>query len=256
MSNQDPEYIGQKSLRILRELDRRAENSRALGLGFEKAAGGKGEPLILTETGGRPYFADHHADFNISHSKRMAAVSYLSSPNRRFRTGCDIQYQQPKKTYREIAAHFFHPPEREFLTAARTGTEGLRSFYLLWTLKEAYLKIRGLSVFDLRRCPVFSFDGQTGGKIPSEVFRDHGEPEGEYFFSGDSGNDRNLEFFLYETRDPARGAYSLAVCREQDEPGPSAEPEVRWFSREKLPLKSIAKIKAAERPIKTVNPKI
>ncbi|MFP3089345.1 4'-phosphopantetheinyl transferase superfamily protein [Treponema sp. TIM-1] len=253
-SNQNPEYRGQKGRRILRELDLRAGKSKAPGLGQEEVTKGA-ESLILTETGGRPYFADRHADFSISHSKRAVAVSYLGSfPGRRFRTGCDIQYQQPKKAYREIGAHFFHPPEQEVLAAA--GADGLCFFYRLWVLKEAYLKLRGLSVFDLCRSPVFSFDGESGGEILPEASQDRGEPGEAYFFSGASGDGRDLEFFLYETGDPAGNTYSLAVCRERDELDPATEPELRWFSREKLPLKSIAKIKAAERPIKTVRPKI
>lgn len=257
MSNQDPVNIRRKSRRILRELEKQAGRSDALGPGGEPWAQNHGKSgLILIEGGGRPYFAERPADFSVSHSKRAAAVSYLGFPSlgRRLRTGCDIQYQQPKRAYRELAAHFFHPPEQEFLAAAETEAEGLRAFYLLWVLKEAYLKIRGLSVFDLCRCPVFSFENRAG------------EAEGTYFFPEDPGDATDLDFFLYELRDPAGDAYSLAVCRERDglgagpsaEPGFNrwAEPVVRWFSQEKSPLKSIAKIKAAERPINTVRPKI
>jgi phosphopantetheinyl transferase len=255
-STQSPEYIRRESRRILRELDLRAGKRRAPGLGRD--GGGRGrDDLILTEPGGRPSFANHHADFSVSHSKRAAVVSYLASPApvRRFRTGCDIQYQEPKRAYCEIAAHFFHPPEQVCLAAAGTEEEGLRLFYRLWVLKEAYLKIQGLSVFDLCRCPVFSLDHEAG-KIPPEAPREKGIGKGVYFFPGSSGESRELEFFLYEAGDPAGGAYSLAVCWERDELDSAAEPEVRWFSREKLPLKSIAKIKAAERPIKTERPKI
>ncbi|MDR2069555.1 MAG: 4'-phosphopantetheinyl transferase superfamily protein [Spirochaetaceae bacterium] len=258
VSNQDPGNPGQHSRRILGKLDRRAEKDGVLARGLAGEGGTSGEGrLILTEAGGRPYFADCHADFSISHSKKAAAVSYLASPSpgRLFRTGCDIQYHQPQKAYREIAAHFFHPPEREFLAAA--GTEGLRAFYLLWVLKEAYLKVRGGSVFDLCRCPAFNFE-EAGGRSPPEILRDRGELEGVYIFPQGYRDGRDLEFFLYETGEPAADAYSLAVCRERDErdAGPSAEPELRWFSGETLPLKSIARIKAAERPIKTVRPKI
>ncbi|MDR0589321.1 MAG: 4'-phosphopantetheinyl transferase superfamily protein [Spirochaetaceae bacterium] len=247
VSNQDSKHLKPQSPGILRELDRRAGKNRVWGSGPEGDAENPGEgPLILTEGGGRPYFADGHADFSVSHSKGMMAVSYLGSPSadRRFRTGCDIQYQHPKRAYREIAAHFFHPLEREVLTEDGAGDEGLRAFYRLWVLKEAYLKIRGLSVFDLCRCPVFIIGGQAGEKIPSGESRDGGEPGEGYFFPKKSGDGRDelLEFLLYETRGPAGDAYSLAVCRERDGGNSPTEPELRWFSPEKLPLESIAKL--------------
>jgi phosphopantetheinyl transferase len=228
--------------RVLRELDRRARRSGLSGAGNPPGAEGEtgaeeGGGLILTEGGGRPYFADRRADFSISHSRGAAAVSYLGPDprGRLWRTGCDIQRRQPKRNYREIAARFFQPPEEEFLAAA-AETEALRRFYLLWVLKEAYLKVRGLPVFEIRRCPAFIF----------------GEgPQGEYLFSGGRPEGPDLEFHLYETGGPE--GYALAVCREiegRDTPAlggePSPGPEVRWFSRERPPLKALGKIRAAE----------
>jgi hypothetical protein len=51
--------------------------------------------------------------------------------------------------------------------------------------------------------------------------------------------------------------YMLAVALEGS--GSSAAdplPLVRWFSQDSLPLRSIAAIKAAESPAKTVSPKM
>ncbi|MDR1957410.1 MAG: 4'-phosphopantetheinyl transferase superfamily protein [Treponema sp.] len=211
--------LHQEGRRILRCLDQQASPVES--------------PLEI-ENGGRPYFGDHHADFSISHTKQAVAVSYLTSDpapaGPLFRTGCDIQYLQPQKSSGALGSFFFHASERDFLAASASEAEGLHRFFRIWVLKEAYLKIRGLSVFDMRRCPAFSFDDPAAGK---------------YGFPEDDTEATNLEFFLYET-----GSYALGVCREIGEAGISLEPEVRWFSPETLPLNRVAKIKAAVSSVK------
>jgi phosphopantetheinyl transferase len=188
--------------RVLERLDRWA--GKILGKDFSSR--------IAIDAGGRPYFEDRHADFNISHSwgaprqAGMAAASYLVSPGIQARTGCDIQYIDPRKTHEGIAERFFHPPERDYLAAAPSA-ERARRFYRLWTLKEAFLKLRGLSVFDLSQCPCFTLPpGKKQKTVPA--------------------------FFLYELGDDKQGYYSLAVCRNP----PEKAPEILWFSPDPPPV--------------------
>jgi hypothetical protein len=221
-------------------------------------------PLAI-EAGGRPYFADFHADFNISHSRDMAALAF-SAPRpaprpetfgsggkagegagegkrRLFRVGCDIQYVNLRRDCGLIAERFFSRAERDF--AAAGGDEGKRRFYMIWTLKECWLKLQGLSVFDMGKTPVFYA----------------GPPRGERNAAGEAA-----DFYLYEL-EGAGERYMLAAARERSPaplPGPGASaaylrresgPVLRWFSETTLRVSSIDAIYAELIPEKTAMPK-
>ncbi|MDR2133542.1 MAG: 4'-phosphopantetheinyl transferase superfamily protein [Treponema sp.] len=202
------------------------------------------ETPIAREAGGRPYFTDFHADFNISHSRDMAAVAFsgAGSPppvfpprpgqnGRPFRVGCDIQYMHPRKNRAAIAERFFSGAERDRIAAAG----GNRLFYMIWTLKECWLKLRGLSVFDMGKAPVFCV-----GTAPGE--RGAGEPP-------------PVDFYLYELEGEGE-SYMLAAARERGYGSPpSAPPVLRWFSETTLRVSSIDEIYAAPSPEKTAMPK-
>jgi phosphopantetheinyl transferase len=139
-------------------------------------------------------------------------------------TGCDIQLVRPRLNAAEIAGAYFSASEREY---AFSGDEA--GFFEIWVLKECFLKLRGFSVFDMPRAPSFiSEDGRFG-------------------FSGPDP----LSFYLYELNlEDER--YMLAAALE----GADLVPAIRWFSQGSPPLRSIAEIKAAPSPAKTVSPKI
>jgi phosphopantetheinyl transferase len=181
---------------------------------------------IHVESGGRPFFADHHADFSISHSHRMVAAAFsdggvVGGPPRR--VGCDVQRRLPFLSQDEISERFFHPLERRYMAFPQDPGERALRFCRLWVLKEAYLKMKGLSVFDMAGTPCF-FSGKTSA---------------------------SMNFYLYEWGE-APEQYLLAVCREEE--AGEAEPELRCFSQESLPLKNMEIIKAAVSPEKTVRP--
>jgi phosphopantetheinyl transferase len=192
------------------------------------------EEEIALEKGGRPYFTDGRGDFSISHSGSAAAISWAPCgglPRKTgvpIRTGCDIQYMKPLKFFRAIAEAYFSPAEGEYIFAQ--VSDQLIRFYEIWVLKECYLKLRGLSIFDLPRLPSF-----IAGK-------DFSFTETEQYHSGDLP----LSFYLYQM-----GAYMLAVAAESDD-----VPVIRRYSQGVLPLRSIAAVKAAVNPAKTVSPKI
>ena len=202
------------------------------------------------KTGGRPFFSDKHADFSISHSKNMAAVSLVSSGAR---TGCDIQYVHPRKSYMEISRRFFHISEQAYVENG--GINQLVNFYRIWVLKESWLKLNGFSVFKMSGAPVFII-GTAGTETDAA-----GQPE----------------FFLYELFSPQQNQlYMLAIARQRiyhtsenlnyfsgcsascfSESGSRfvSEPEFRWLS-EPLELKRLENIYAAQSPEKTVTPKM
>ena len=192
---------------------------------------------IAYEPGGRPYYADHHADFSVSHSRNMVVAAWLSGEDQAaggLRVGCDIQYVDRRKRHGAISRRFFFPAEQDYIESAAGDAEGIRRFYRLWVLKEAALKMRGRSVFEMKKAPSFSI-GVTR--------------------SGAAGNTAP-DCFLYELAGESGEWYLLAVAREGDHSGASAEPEFRWFSESTLAVTSIADIYAAQSPVNTVTPKM
>ncbi len=208
-------------------------------------------PEILTEPSGRPFFADRHADFSISHSRKTAAVSWLSASGEEAlspplpRTGCDIQYINPRKNYRGIAESFFSGQERQYIGSAQDAEDERNRFYKIWTLKECFLKMRGLTVFDIERAPSFQ-PGKDGGL--SAAYPQHSAEE----------EPSEISFFLFHA---SGGTESYALAASLELPRTSAapvpiQPEIRWFSSERLKLTRNEQINAVVSPVHTVRPKM
>jgi len=184
---------------------------------------------IARETQGRPFFPGRAVDFNIAHSGSLAAVSYVRGGN--LRTGCDVERVRPRTRAREIAEDFFSAPEQNYV--APQGNFEEARFYTIWTLKECFLKLRGLSVFDMTACPSFL------------------DNEKKFAFGGVASSP--LSFYLYELSGSPAERYILATAIEGAEQQP---PEIRWFSQSFLTCRMIAEIKAAPNPAATVSPKM
>ena len=176
---------------------------------------------LVKEPSGRPRFADAHADFSISHSRRMVAVSFSGG-----RTGCDIQYVHPGKKHEAIAGRLFFPEELRYMDAASGEEERRLRFCRLWTLKECFLKANGFSVFAMKKAPVFLL--QDAGAASSAG--------GEDIRCRPNAKDCPyplLSYYLYECR--GSESYVLAAARE----GAGAvggRPSIVWFSEESLPF--------------------
>jgi phosphopantetheinyl transferase len=155
-------------------------------------------------TGGRPFFTDHHADFSISHSRNMVVVGYAPAG---FVThiGCDIQGMDGRKNIEGIAKRAFSAAEQEFLVSAADSVERLTRFYQIWTFKESYIKLYGLSVFDILKAPDFT------SKQENIAF---------------------CHFCQYQLGTVAAARYMVCCmwkCRECGEA--EIRPEIRWFSK-------------------------
>ncbi|MDR2500626.1 MAG: 4'-phosphopantetheinyl transferase superfamily protein [Treponema sp.] len=183
------------------------EGRRILDL-LDRENQGSGGGDLRIEASGRPVFADRHADFSISHSRGAAAVSCLAVPGwPGLRTGCDIQYASLSRPWEPLAARFFDPAEQGYIAAAPDSRGRAARFYHIWVLKEAFLKLRGLSVTDVAAATVFS--------------------------AGTPG----LRFFLYELRLGDWSPYALAAAAEFPPAcADLGEPEFRWFSQERAGL--------------------
>jgi phosphopantetheinyl transferase len=168
---------------------------------------------ITTDENGRPFFHDGNIDFSISHSGAAVAVSLVQGENingAKVRTGCDIQLIRPRENLRNIAEEIFCAAERDYiLSQDETKFENAR-FFQIWTLKECYIKLRGLSVFDM-------------SKVPSFIFCD---AAGRYLFTFNAIDSSPLSFYLYELVH-AGERYMLATAIEE---GWGIRPEIRMFS--------------------------
>ena len=172
------------------------------------------ESDIAREAQGRPFFPNREdVVFNIAHSGALAAVSYVRGKN--LRTGCDVEQIRPRARAQEIAEEFFSAPEKDYVSQG--GFDEAR-FYEIWTLKECYIKLRGLSVFDMAACPSFISD------------------KGAFAF--DAAAPSPLSFYLYELSGNSE-RYMLAAALEGMEQQP---PEIRWFSQASLPCKMLKNI--------------
>jgi phosphopantetheinyl transferase len=190
---------------------------------------------IMKDENGRPYFPDLKADFSISHSKDAVAISLVTGE--KLRTGCDIELVKRRVNAKGIIERYFSASESDYIFREDKHRDSEEKFFIIWTLKECFLKLRGLSVFDMRKAPSF---------ISSE-----GPQQGHFVF-GAAGSSP-ISFYVYELQSLLGEKYMLAAAIEGDH---QLRPEIRWFSHSLLPARSIVEIKAALSPTETVSPKM
>ncbi|HLI82894.1 MAG TPA: 4'-phosphopantetheinyl transferase superfamily protein [Bryobacteraceae bacterium] len=94
---------------------------------------------------GRPYIANPESPpgllFNLSH--KPGALTCLAGRGRDL--GVDIEHCAQRPYLLEIASRFFSPSETAALFAL-PEQDRIPRFYQLWTLKEAYIKARGIGL--------------------------------------------------------------------------------------------------------------
>ncbi len=102
---------------------------------------------IVKDDKGKPFFEKNKkCFFNISHTKGYVAICFDNTP-----IGIDIE--QVRKNKMPIAERFFHPKEVEYLKQIndfclkdkRFSNIDL-AFTQLWTIKEAYVKMKGKGI--------------------------------------------------------------------------------------------------------------
>lgn len=92
---------------------------------------------------GRPELAEPAGAlrFNLSHTAGLAALAVTRAGE----IGVDVEDAERRARPEEVADHFFAPAEVAALMALPAG-ERRRRFFDFWTLKEAYIKARGLGL--------------------------------------------------------------------------------------------------------------
>ena len=205
---------------------------------------------IAKDKNGRPYFKTmpgeltvSDIDFNISHSGSLAAVSVVRgksstapSPGTTnsllpMRTGCDVELVKRRKYSQKIAQDYFSPAELEYVS--NNGNFDEARFFHIWTLKECYIKLRGLTVFDLKKIPSFIGSPAVGNW---EQACANDDQSGHFCFC--ENTEQPLTFFLYELTG-AEERYILAVAAE----GADLKPTIKWFSQSALACKTITEIR-------------
>ena len=94
---------------------------------------------------GRPYIREpsqyRGVRFNISHAKGLMAYSFSTF----YEIGIDIENIFNDRDFVGISRVFFSEKEVDSINSAPSHKIG-RTFYMYWTLKEAYLKARGIGL--------------------------------------------------------------------------------------------------------------
>ena len=117
---------------------------------------------------GRPEPADHSGlRFNLSHTKGLAACLVTRTAD----AGVDVERLRDLSDLLALAERFFSPAEAASLQPLAPEARRQR-FFELWTLKESYIKARGMGLaLALDR---FSFD--TDGRLTVDpTLHDHGD---------------------------------------------------------------------------------
>jgi len=112
---------------------------------------------------GRPFVEGLPFDFNLAHTEGMIACLVSDAPS----PGVDVEFMSRRGKLDEVAEHFFARPECEDLRRTEEGGKR-RRFFDYWTLKEAYIKARGLGLV----LPLDAFWFSLAGDRPSISF-DH-----------------------------------------------------------------------------------
>ena len=145
----------------IRQLKRTDDKLRSLGAGllisFIKKKYAIQEKIVVDKFG-KPYFEKGLLHFNLSHSGNyvIAAVS-------KYDIGIDIQRVRADK--HRIAEKNFLPEECAYINAVEDEHVRQQRFCEIWTVKEAYLKEKGIGL----RKPLNSFEVELSGDAPKIV---------------------------------------------------------------------------------------
>lgn len=130
-----------------------------------------GKPFIDAGQLDRPLY------FNLSHSRDRLVLAV----SRCEYTGVDVEYSSRKRRVSRLASRYFSSAETDWLLSL-SPSQQQQAFYQLWTLKEAYIKARGMGLalaldsfgFDLaqpERIGFQHYDQQSALQVPWRFWR-------------------------------------------------------------------------------------
>ena len=122
---------------------------------------------FTTNEFGKPRLAGNQVHFNLSHCEERAVLAISNAE-----VGIDLERERPIE-HVDLAKRYFHPKEVAAITASRDEADQRRSFFLVWTLKEAVVKALGTGL----STPLDSFEIAIGASPPRLAVAPEGAPQ-------------------------------------------------------------------------------
>ena len=170
---------------------------------------------IQATTYGKPELVDGQSDrplcFNLSHSGDCMVLAVCRHPQ----IGIDLEFAGRKRRVEKIADRYFAPSEVDALLALPEGRQ-LERFYDLWTLKEAYIKARGLGLAIALDSFAFSFKEDQISLAENEIT---------------SAERLSWQFWQLLTDSPFKLALAIQLAKSEE------ISELRYFQRSGLAYK-------------------
>ena len=94
----------------------------------------------------KPYITSRELDFNISHSDHYGCV--VIADHTELKTGIDIEKIKNLDDMMNLIQTYMSKQEQEYINSGKTRDEQLKRFYVIWTRKEALLKMIGTGLVD------------------------------------------------------------------------------------------------------------
>lgn len=161
---------------------------------------------FVTNEYGRPAIANAHTpplQFNISHTRDLIVMALCLEGE----LGVDVEHSDRRGQTVEIAERFFSPREVTQLRAM-PGSFQRDRFFDLWTLKESYIKARGMGLSIPLNSFTFSFPADTSIEL-------HVEP---------SAGDCAVGWRFWQLSPTA--THKIALAYRNDRPGEPVEVKV------------------------------
>jgi 4'-phosphopantetheinyl transferase len=151
-----------------------------------------GKPEIMNAQG-----RAHKISFNISHTKSIIVLGVTCENH----LGVDVESITTRPAPLEVADRYFSHTEAAHLKALAPGLQHQR-FFQLWTLKESYIKARGMGLsIPLNQ---FEFDFQSDGSINMNIHHEL--------------NDHPRHWHFWQCQPHAD--YLMAVCAQNNHSSP------------------------------------
>jgi 4'-phosphopantetheinyl transferase len=143
---------------------------------YDLTSGSHGRPQLVAKSVGEnrqeESLAPPEISFNISHSRERFVVAVSNAGV----VGVDVEYSARQRRVDRLMTRYFSHAEQAALMAL-PATQRQERFYALWTLKESYIKAKGLGLalpladFSFSLAPqakqiCISFNGSLAGESP------------------------------------------------------------------------------------------
>lgn len=149
-------------------------------------------PIYDVNCYGKPYLKNYpKIHFNISHSEKYVFCGVSNQP-----IGVDIECNQDIDL--NIAETYFHPKEYEYIM---NNEDKNKSFFDMWTLKESYLKMKGVGLNSTLNSFIINIEKNKIYLIPVEKGKNSIERI-----------NKRIKFKSWNIKDDEKKKYSLAVC--------------------------------------------